>query len=112
MQMHQVRYFVALCEEGNFTRAARRSGVSQPSLTNAISALERELGGPLFRRKPSVAMTALGCAIQPYMQRIAETADQALQTARTVGQMSAVALSAGREGAPQYVHPMQQNRAN
>ena len=33
MQMHQVRYFLALCEELNFTRSARRCGVSQPSLT-------------------------------------------------------------------------------
>ena len=112
MQMHQVRYFVALCEEGNFTRAARRSGVSQPSLTNAISALERELGGPLFQRRPSVARTALGCVIQPYLQRIVETADQALQAARAVGQRSAVAVSLGREEAPQYVHLMQQSRTN
>jgi hypothetical protein len=52
------------------------------SLTNAISALERELGGPLFQRKPFTAMTALGYAIQPYMQRIVDTADQALQTAQ------------------------------
>jgi DNA-binding transcriptional LysR family regulator len=41
MQMQQVHYFLALCEELNFTRAARRCGVSQPSLTTAISALER-----------------------------------------------------------------------
>ena len=82
MQMHQIRYFLALCEEGNFTRAAKRSGISQPSLTNAISALEHELGGALFNRKPFTAMTALGYAVQPYMQRIAQTADQALQTAQ------------------------------
>jgi DNA-binding transcriptional LysR family regulator len=82
MKMHQIRYFLALCEEGNFTRAAKRSGVSQPSLTNAISALERELGGALFKRKPFTAMTALAYAIQPYMERIAQTADQALQTAQ------------------------------
>jgi Transcriptional regulator len=43
MQMHQIRYFLALCEERNFTRAAKRSGVSQPSLTNGIITLEREL---------------------------------------------------------------------
>jgi LysR family transcriptional regulator, hydrogen peroxide-inducible genes activator len=48
MQMHQVHYFLALCEELNFTRAARRCGVSQPSLTTAMSSLERELGGALF----------------------------------------------------------------
>jgi LysR family transcriptional regulator, hydrogen peroxide-inducible genes activator len=82
MQMHQIRYFLALCEEGNFTRAAKRSGVSQPSLTNAIGALERELGGPLFQRRPFIALTALGHTIQPYLQRIAETTDHALEAAQ------------------------------
>ena len=47
MQMQQVDYFLTLCEELNFTRAARRCGVSQPSLTTAIGTLERELGGAL-----------------------------------------------------------------
>jgi LysR family hydrogen peroxide-inducible transcriptional activator len=83
MQMHQIRYFLALCEEGNFTRAAKRSGVSQPSLTNAIGALERELGGALFQRRPFIALTALGHAMQPYLRRIAETADHALEAAQT-----------------------------
>jgi len=46
------------------------------------------------------------------MLRIAETADEALQTARAFSQMGAVAVSPGREEAPQYVHPMQQNRVN
>jgi len=82
MQMHQIRYFLALCEECNFTRAAKRSGISQPSLTNAISALERELGGSLFQRKPFIALTALGHAMQPYLRRIAETADHACEAAQ------------------------------
>jgi Bacterial regulatory helix-turn-helix protein, lysR family len=59
LQMHQVRYFLALCDELNFTRAARRCGISQPSLTQAIRALERELGGALFHREPSIALTRL-----------------------------------------------------
>jgi hypothetical protein len=63
MQMHQIRYFLALCEERNFTRAAKRCGVSQPSLTNAIIALEQELGGALFQRKPLVSLTVLGDAV-------------------------------------------------
>ena len=50
MEMHQVRYFLALCEERNFTRAAKRCGVAQPSLTRAIKQLEAELGGLLFDR--------------------------------------------------------------
>jgi DNA-binding transcriptional LysR family regulator len=82
MQMHQIRYFLALCDELNFTRAAKRSGISQPSLTNAISALERELGGPLFQRKPSIALTTLGRTMQPYLRRIAEAADHAHEAAQ------------------------------
>jgi LysR family transcriptional regulator, hydrogen peroxide-inducible genes activator len=82
MEMHQIRYFLALCEEGSFTLAAKRSGVAQPSVTTAISALERELGGRLFQRKPRAALTALGYAIRPDLQRIAETADHVLQTAQ------------------------------
>jgi LysR family transcriptional regulator, hydrogen peroxide-inducible genes activator len=84
MQMHQIRYFLALCEERSFTLAARRSGVSQPSLTNAIGALERQLGGTLFQRRPVIALTALGDAIQPYLQQIAQAADQARETARAL----------------------------
>ncbi len=97
MQIHQIRYFLALCEERSFTRAARRSGVSQPSLTNAIGALERELGGALFQRKPVIALTALGHAIQPYLQRIAETADHALQTARAFAGMPLVSADTSQQ---------------
>jgi DNA-binding transcriptional LysR family regulator len=80
MQMQQIRYFLALCEERNFTRAARRCGVSQPSLTNAIIGLERELGGALFQRRPEVALTVLG-------QRVAENADHARGAAQALADM-------------------------
>jgi DNA-binding transcriptional LysR family regulator len=80
--MHQVRYFLAMCEELNFSRAARRCGVSQPALTTAISALERDLGGPLFHRKPSIALTALGRVVRPYLDEIARNADHAREVAR------------------------------
>jgi DNA-binding transcriptional LysR family regulator len=80
--MHQIRYFLALREERNFTRAAKRSGVSQPSLTSAIGALEQELGGILFYRRPLIALTALGQAMAPYLEQIAHNADRACETAR------------------------------
>jgi DNA-binding transcriptional LysR family regulator len=82
MQMHQIRYFLALCEERNFTRAARRSDVSQASLISGISALEEELGGPLFRRRPFVTLTTLGHAMLPYLKRIAESTDARRDAAR------------------------------
>ena len=48
MEIRQVEYFRALCEELNFTRAAKRSGISQPSLTRSIRLLEEEFGGSFF----------------------------------------------------------------
>jgi len=84
MQMHQVSYFLALCEELNFTRAARRCGISQPSLTTAIGALERELGGALFDRKPSIVLTGLGRVVRPYLGEIARNADHVREVARTL----------------------------
>src|SRR5262249_60809147 len=107
MEMHQIRYFLALCEELSFTRAARQCGISQPSLTNAIIRLEHELGGPLFERKPAVALTVLGHAVHPYLQRIAENADLSRGTAQAlvrlavgvgpVGQSAAMPEDPGRQ---------------
>ena len=51
MEMHQIRYFLAVAEELNFTRASEKCNVSQPSLSRAIKLLEEELGGPLFHRE-------------------------------------------------------------
>ena len=89
MQMHQIRYFLALSVERNFTRAAKRCGVSQPSLTNAIIALERELGGILFQRRPLIALTVLGHAIHPYLDRIAQNAEHAREAAQALADVSA-----------------------
>ena len=67
MQLQKVRYFMAVCEERSFIRAARRSGVSQPSLSNAIKRFEDDLGGALFIR---AVPTALALAIKPYLEQI------------------------------------------
>ena len=67
MEIAQCRYFLALCQEGNFTRAAKRCGVAQPSLTRAIRKLERELGEPLFVRRPDrTQLTPIGWKVFPY----------------------------------------------
>jgi DNA-binding transcriptional LysR family regulator len=104
MQMQQVHYFLALCEEFNFTRAARRCGVSQPSLTTAIGALERELGGALFHRKPSIALTGLGRMVRPYLDEIARNADLAREVARTLTPRPVVDRST-RQAADSSDHP-------
>ena len=82
--MHQIRYFLALCEERNFTRAAKPCGISQPSLTIAIIGLEQALGGALFQRKPLIALTVLGHAVHPYFDRIAQNVDQARKAAQAM----------------------------
>jgi LysR family transcriptional regulator, hydrogen peroxide-inducible genes activator len=50
MELHQLRYFVAVAQTENFTRAAQKCFVAQPSLSQQIIKLEREFGGPLFDR--------------------------------------------------------------
>ena len=104
LQIQQVHYFIALCEELNFTCAARRCGVSQPSLSNAISALERELGGALFHRKPSIALTGLGRMVRPYLDEIARNADHAREVARTLTPRPSAHPSA-RQAVDSLQHP-------
>ncbi|KQM67960.1 hyaluronan synthase [Sphingomonas sp. Leaf17] len=56
----QLSYFVALAETGNFTRAADRMGIAQPSLSQQIRGLETVLGGALFERGGPAILTPLG----------------------------------------------------
>jgi LysR family transcriptional regulator, hydrogen peroxide-inducible genes activator len=83
MEMHQVRYFLAICEEGNFTRAAKSCGVKQPSLTRAIQRLESEFGGPLFiRTKKGTTLSHLGRLVRTHFLQIEDSAARAKATAK------------------------------
>ena len=78
MEMHQVRYFLAVSEAENFTRAAEACNVTQPSLTRAIQKLEEAFGGPLFHRERNrTILTPLGRRLKPHAERIAEAASAA-----------------------------------
>jgi Bacterial regulatory helix-turn-helix protein, lysR family len=71
MQMQQVQYFLALCQERNFTRAARRCAVTQPTPTIAIRQLETEFGGSLFKRKGRIStLSGLGLAVRPHLEAV------------------------------------------
>jgi DNA-binding transcriptional LysR family regulator len=82
MEMHQVRYFLAVARLLNFTRAADECNVTQPSLTRAIKQLEAELGGDLFRReRPAAQLTELGLRMHPLLQQCYDAASGARQLA-------------------------------
>lgn len=83
MEIYQIRYFLAVNETRNFTRAAERCYVSQPALTKSIQKLEELLGGRLFdRTKNSVQLTDLGRAMLPNFQQIYAAAQNTKEQAR------------------------------
>jgi LysR family hydrogen peroxide-inducible transcriptional activator len=83
MEIHQVRYFLAVCELLSFTRAAKQCHVTQPSLTRAIQLLEKEFGGYLFHReRAKVQLTELGRIVQPYLHEAWAQAQSAKRQAR------------------------------
>lgn len=85
MEMHQVRYFLAVARELNFTRAAESCNVAQPSLTRAIKQLEDELGGELFRRERSLShLTELGHRMLPMLQQCYDSALNAKSLAQSI----------------------------
>ncbi len=96
MEMHQVRYFLAVCDELNFTRAAEKCHVAQPSLTRAIKQLEDELGGRLFHRDQSgTVVTELGQAMRPYLSEVALQSAQAKDAAAAYATLKHTPLKLG-----------------
>ena len=96
MEMHQVRYFLALSEELNFTRAAERCNVAQPSLTRAIRLLEDELGGPLFHReRANTHLSELGRMVKPYLEQVAAQAAAAKRNALDFTKLKRAVLKLG-----------------
>ena len=71
MELHEIRYFLALSQTLNFTRAAEACNVTQPALTRAIRKIEEELGGLLFsRERNNTHMTQLGRLIEPHLAEV------------------------------------------
>jgi DNA-binding transcriptional LysR family regulator len=95
MEMHQIRYFLAVACTLNFTRAADECNVSQPSLTRAIKQLEAELGGDLFRRERPTQLTELGQRMHPLLKQCYEAAAGArsLATAFKSGEVGALKIA-------------------
>ena len=76
MQLQQLRYFTAVAELGNFTRAAEELYLAQPSLSRQIAALEQDLGAELFHRaRGGSTLTVAGESLLPLARRMLADAD-------------------------------------
>jgi DNA-binding transcriptional LysR family regulator len=94
LEMHHIRYFLAVSETLNLTKAAERCNVAQPALTRAIKALESELGGELLRRERSLShLTELGRRILPMLRQCYDTALSAKVVAASINKGEVAPLS-------------------
>lgn len=91
MELRQLRYFVAVAEEGGFARAAERLGIVQPAVSQQLRRLERELGVSLFTRTTrTVRLSGAGERLLPEAHAVLSAADRTRQVA--------AAIAAGEDG--------------
>src|SRR5262245_21311624 len=86
MELRQLRYFVAVAEDGNISRAAKRIFLTQPALSRQIKALEDEIGQCLLERKAhSIRLTPVGEALLREGRELLQHAEQVLERVRLAG---------------------------
>lgn len=96
MELRQIRYFLAICEHGSFSRAAEACDLTQPALSKAIKALEDEVGGAVFHREGRrLVLTELGRMIRPHLERLAGEQEAALTVAKNFRLMRHTPLRVG-----------------
>lgn len=96
MEISQVRYFLAVSRELNFTRAAETCNVTQPALSRAIKLLEDEFGGDLFHREGrNTHLTELGRIVETYLQGVFENSRQAKKFADEYVRLKKTPLKVG-----------------
>src|SRR6201981_1908905 len=83
MEMHQLRYFVAVARFGTFSRAARECRVAQPSVSQQVLTLEDPVGEPLFERtRRRAILTSAGTLFLPHALNVLEAAERGRQEIR------------------------------
>ena len=96
MEMHQIRYALAVAHHLSFTRAAESCDVSQPALSKGVRSLESELGQPLFQRDGKrTSLSEFGRSMLPQLQRIAEEAELARTLAENFRLLNQVPVRLG-----------------
>lgn len=86
MEVHQLRYLLAVVETGSFTAAGERERVSQSGISAQIAKLERELGGPLLERGRSVRLTSAGECVLPLAREVLAGVDSISAVAQELRQ--------------------------
>lgn len=87
MELRQLRYFVAVAEEGNISRAAQKIFLTQPALSRQIKTLEDEIGQCLLKREAhSIRLTAAGEILLREARELLQRADAMLERVRSAGQ--------------------------
>jgi DNA-binding transcriptional LysR family regulator len=96
MELHQVRYFLAVASTLNFTRAAEMCNVTQPALTKGVQKLEQELGGQLiYRERQLTHLTDLGKAVLPMLEKALASTEAVRRRARQFQQKEVASLVIG-----------------
>jgi DNA-binding transcriptional LysR family regulator len=99
MELHHLRYFVAVAEDLSFTKAARRLKMAQPPLSRQIRSLENEIGVQLFeRRSGKVYLTDAGCRFLSGVRLALEQVEVAVDVARQTknGELGTVRVGFGK----------------
>lgn len=103
MELRQIRYFIAVAEEGNFGAAARRLNISQPPITRQVRKLEDELGVTLLRRTPKGAeLTPAGAAFLDDARQTLAQISRAVERSRAAQRGELGVLEVGYFGSPIY----------
>lgn len=96
IDLRQLRYFVAVAEEGHVTRAAERLGMQQPPLSQQIRAMEAEIGAVLFHRLPrGMQLTESGQVLLEDARAILAQVERAVETARRVARGESGRIAVG-----------------
>jgi DNA-binding transcriptional LysR family regulator len=107
MELRQLRHFLALAEEQNFTRAAQREHIVQSGLSNSIHALERELETPLYvRGTRPIRLTAAGFALEGPARRTISSAGYARQAVLDAREAITGTLRVGAMQSAEHVVPL------